>query len=68
MKVTTILILALAVTGLLFVAGCATGQAYNPPSGPVGGGCGVGAPVGASDPCADGPSGSAPSESSSIPL
>ena len=67
MKILTIAILALAVVGLLFVSGCATGQAYNPPSGPVGGGCGVGAPVGA-DGCADGPSGDAPSESSTVQL
>jgi hypothetical protein len=55
MKATTIAILALTIIGLLFVAGCATGQAsYTPPSGPVGGGCGVGAPAHAiEDPCSD---------------
>ncbi|HSU72694.1 MAG TPA: hypothetical protein VLJ21_02500 [Candidatus Binatia bacterium] len=45
---------ALLTIGLLFVAGCATGQSYNPPSGPVGGGCGVGASVTPdADPCSD---------------
>lgn len=55
MKKTTTVILALAVIGLLFVTGCVSGQAsYTPPSGPVGGGCGVGAPVdGDENPCAD---------------
>ena len=55
MKTTTIVILALAVIGLLFVAGCTTGQAtYTPPSGPLGGGCGVGAPATAdANPCSD---------------
>jgi len=54
MKTTSLVIIALLAIGLVFVAGCTTGQAYNPPSGPVGGGCGVGAPVDAAeDPCGD---------------
>lgn len=41
-----LLIIALLGIGLLFVAGCTTGQASSPPpSGPIGGGCGVGAPA-----------------------
>ena len=55
MKTTTVVVLALAVIGLLFVAGCVSGQAsYQPPSGPVGGGCGVGAGVASDEnPCSD---------------
>ncbi|MBI4150682.1 hypothetical protein HY492_01000 [Candidatus Woesearchaeota archaeon] len=42
----------LALVGLVFVSGCTSGNAsYDPPSGPVGGGCGVGAGV-EEDPCA----------------
>lgn len=47
--------MVLALVGLVFVSGCVTGNAsYDPPSGPVGGGCGVGESVVAdSNPCAD---------------
>jgi hypothetical protein len=42
----------LALVGLVFISGCVTGNAsYDPPSGPVGGGCGVNAGVD-EDPCA----------------
>ena len=55
MKTTMVILIALAVMGLFVIAGCGTGQAsYSSPSGPVGGGCGVGAPVNAgSNPCSD---------------
>mgnify|MGYP001576486886 FL=1 len=47
-------IFVLAIIGLVFVSGCTTGQAtYTPASGPVGGGCGVGASVTTEDPCAE---------------
>lgn len=39
-------ITVLALVGLVFVSGCVTGNAsYDPPAGPVGGGCGIGASV-----------------------
>ncbi len=55
MNKTLLIFAALAIVGLLFVTGCTTGNAaYTPPSGPVGGGCGVGASaVAEADPCAD---------------
>jgi uncharacterized spore protein YtfJ len=55
MNKTMVMLVAVLAIGLLFVAGCTTGQAtYTPPSGPVGGGCGVGASVTPeADPCSD---------------
>jgi len=43
MKALKALMFGLLLVGLVFVAGCTTGQASSPPlpSGPIGGGCGV---------------------------
>jgi hypothetical protein len=43
MKAVKVLLFGLLLVGLVFVAACTTGQssAPLPPSGPIGGGCGV---------------------------
>jgi uncharacterized spore protein YtfJ len=49
------LIIAFMLIGIIALVGCTTGNAsYDPPSGPIGGGCGVGASIDdSSDPCSD---------------
>ena len=46
MKQIKTILFVLLVAALIFVTACTTGQASSPPPrGPIGGGCGVGAPA-----------------------